>query len=57
MRLESAKILRSDRIQDHNSFDDPEKIIPRKFLQAVMKEGDLQVDMPPASVVLLTLHE
>ena len=57
MKLESAKILRSDRIQDHNSFDDPEKIIPRKFLQAVMKEGDLQVDMPPASVVLITLHE
>jgi len=56
LKLDSGRILHSPRIQDHNSFDDPEKIIPQSFTGAVIKNGELQVMMPPASVVLLTLH-
>jgi alpha-N-arabinofuranosidase len=57
LKLVSGNILQSPRMQDHNSFDEPDKIKPREFLHAVMKGGELQVEMPPASVVVLTLHE
>jgi alpha-N-arabinofuranosidase len=56
LKLEGGRILQSARIQDHNSFDDPDKIKPRTFLGATMKGEELQVEMPPASVIVLTLH-
>lgn len=56
LKLDSGRILHSTSIQDHNSFDEPEKIKPETFTGAVIKNGELQVDLPPASVVLLTLH-
>jgi alpha-L-arabinofuranosidase len=51
----SGRILSSPKIQDHNSFDDPEKIKPVAFNGAELKGDALQVKMPPASVVVLTL--
>jgi alpha-N-arabinofuranosidase len=56
LRPESGRILHSATIQDHNSFDEPEKIQPQIFSGFVMKEGELEVDMPAASVIVLSLH-
>ena len=55
LKLGNCRILQSARIQDHNSFDDPDKISPQTFLGATLKNNELNVSMPPASVVVLTL--
>jgi alpha-N-arabinofuranosidase len=55
--LGSGRILHSAKIQDHNSFDDPEKISPQTFTGASISENILKAELPPASVVVLTLHE
>jgi alpha-L-arabinofuranosidase len=51
----SGRILISAHIQDHNTFEDPEKIKPASFTGASLKNNSLQVKMPPASVVVLAL--
>ncbi|HEY4154576.1 MAG TPA: alpha-L-arabinofuranosidase C-terminal domain-containing protein [Puia sp.] len=51
----SGRILSSPKIQDHNSFDDPDKIKPVPFTGAAIKGSSLQVRLPPASVVILSL--
>jgi alpha-L-arabinofuranosidase len=55
--LASGRILHSSKIQDHNSFDEPEKIKPQIFTGATISQNVLKVELPPASVVVLTLHE
>ncbi len=55
LKLGNGRILQSARIQDHNSFDEPDKILPQSFTGAVIKNNELNVSMPPASVVVLTL--
>ncbi|HCL82655.1 MAG TPA: alpha-N-arabinofuranosidase [Chitinophagaceae bacterium] len=56
LKLENGRILRSARIQDHNSFEEPDKIEPKDFSGAIMKGNELEVDMPPASVIVLALR-
>jgi len=51
----SGRILVSAHIQDHNTFDNPEKIKPATFSDAILKCNALSVKMPPASVVVLEL--
>ncbi len=51
----SGRILVSAHIQDHNTFDNPEKIKPATFSDAILKGNALSVKMPPASVVVLEL--
>ncbi len=55
LKLGNSRILQSARIQDHNSFDEPDKISPHSFTGAEIKNNELNVSMPPASVVVLTL--
>jgi alpha-N-arabinofuranosidase len=50
-----GRILQSQKIQDHNSFEDPEKIKPTTFNGANIKGSSLTVKMPPFSVVVLSL--
>jgi alpha-N-arabinofuranosidase len=57
LKLDSGRILQSAKIQDHNSFDDPDKIKPQSFKQVTIKGNEILVEMPAASVVVLTLHE
>ena len=38
-------------------FDEPDKIKPLVFHGAVIKNGEIIVDMPVASVVVLAIHE
>ncbi|MEO5681525.1 MAG: alpha-L-arabinofuranosidase C-terminal domain-containing protein [Chitinophagaceae bacterium] len=51
----SGRILASARLQDYNSFENPDKIKPAVFNGAGLKGNALQVKLPPASVVVLEL--
>jgi alpha-N-arabinofuranosidase len=51
----SGRVLTSAKLQDHNTFEAPEKIKPALFKGAVLKGKTLSVKMPPYSVVVLEL--
>jgi alpha-L-arabinofuranosidase len=51
----TGRILRSDKLQDHNTFDNPQKIKPAVFNNATLNGNSLSVKMPPFSVVVLEL--
>ena len=51
----SGRILASEKLQDHNTFDQPQKVKPVSFKGATLKGGNLQVVLPPFSVVVLEL--
>lgn len=53
--FQKGRILSSGKIQDHNSFDNPEKITPHTFNSVSIKNKLLQLELPPASVVVLEL--
>src|SRR5450432_9971 len=55
-KLDLARILKSSRIQDHNSFDEPDKIVPVLFQGIELKDNELKISLPPVSVVVLTLR-
>lgn len=46
-------ILKSGKLQDHNTFDKPENIKPVEFKSYQFKQGKLDVELPPFSVVVL----
>lgn len=48
-----ATILTSDKLQDHNTFDDPDKIAITEFKDFKLRNGKLEVNLPPFSVVVL----
>lgn len=51
----TGRILSSAKLQDHNTFEDPEKIKPAAFKGASLKNDVLNVKLPPFSVVVLEL--
>jgi alpha-L-arabinofuranosidase len=51
----TGRILTSEKIQDHNTFDNVEKIKPAVFKNAALKNNSLTVTIPPFSVVVLEL--
>ncbi|MEP6927052.1 MAG: alpha-N-arabinofuranosidase [Ginsengibacter sp.] len=51
----TGRILTSEKLQDHNSFDNPEKIKPALFNNASLSGNTLKLTMPPFSVVVLEL--
>ncbi|HEU4901463.1 MAG TPA: alpha-L-arabinofuranosidase C-terminal domain-containing protein, partial [Flavisolibacter sp.] len=51
----AGRILASGRLQDYNSFDNPNKIKPAVFNGASLSGGTLTVKLPPFSVVVLAL--
>lgn len=51
----TGRILHSDRLQDHNTFENAEKIRPASFNGAGLKNNTLSVKLPPFSVVVLEL--
>ncbi len=55
LKIKNGRILQSPKIQDHNSFEEPEKIKPQLFQGASMKGNELLLTLPPASVVVMTL--
>jgi alpha-N-arabinofuranosidase len=50
-----GRVLRSDKLQDHNSFDNPQKVMPTLFGGAVLKGNSISVKIPPFAVVALEL--
>ncbi len=51
-----GRILTSPQIQDHNTFDNPEKVRPVPFTDFKKTGGRLLVKLPPVSVVVLSLN-
>jgi len=49
----SGSILRSDALQDHNTFEEPEKIKPADYGSVPVKKGTAKLKLPPFSVVVL----
>ena len=54
-RSVSGRIIASKKLQDHNSFNEPDKIRPADFKDAKFSGNSLNVKLPPFSVVVLTL--
>jgi alpha-L-arabinofuranosidase len=51
----SGRILTSAKLQDHNTFENPEAVKPTVFKGATLKGNTLSVKMPPFSVAVLEL--
>lgn len=51
----SGRILTSSKLQDYNTFENPDKVKPAEFKGASLKGNMLNVDLPPFSVVVLEL--
>ncbi|MXN90085.1 alpha-N-arabinofuranosidase [Flavobacterium sp. Sd200] len=49
----TAKIVSSAKLQDHNTFENPNVIAPKDFKDFKFKNGVLSVTLPPFSVVVL----
>ena len=46
-------ILRSNSIQDHNEFDNPEVVSPKPYKGVKIKDREAIVEVPPFSVIVL----
>jgi alpha-N-arabinofuranosidase len=51
----SGRILQSAKLQDFNTFNEPEKVKPAVFSGAKLNGAALNLTLPPFSVVVLTL--
>lgn len=51
----TGRILTADKMNAHNTFDDPDAVKPSKFSSFKLNGNILRVDMPPMSVVVLEL--
>ncbi|MEP6930191.1 MAG: alpha-L-arabinofuranosidase C-terminal domain-containing protein [Flavobacterium sp.] len=49
----SGKIITSKKLQDYNSFENPDKIVPIAFKDFENKKGKLEITIPPFSVIVL----
>ena len=52
----TAEILASSKLQDHNTFDNPNKITPKEFKDFSFKKGKLTLDIPAFSVVVFEIN-
>lgn len=51
----SGRILSSPKIQDYNSFEKPNNIIPKAFNNVKVTGSEMEITLPPFSVVVLNL--
>ena len=51
----SGRILKSDKMQNYNSFENPNKIVPVPYTDAKLEGNKLTVKLPATSVVVLEL--
>jgi alpha-N-arabinofuranosidase len=51
----TGRILRSDKLQNYNSFENPDRIKPAAFNGASLTSNKLKMVLPPFSVVVLEL--
>jgi alpha-N-arabinofuranosidase len=52
----AGRMLSSGKVQDHNTFEDPDRVKPGNFTGATLDGSRLLVKLPPCSVVVLTLR-
>jgi alpha-L-arabinofuranosidase len=52
----NARILTSGKVQDFNSFENPEMIKPGEYKDFSLKKGELKVSLPAVSVVVLEVE-
>ncbi len=52
----SGRILTSAAMNAHNTFENPLSIQPKPFAGAKIRDGRIQVDLPPKSVVVLGIR-
>ena len=55
VRSVTGRILTSEKLQDHNTFEDPNKIKPKTFSDAKLNGSNLELKIPPFSVIVLEL--
>jgi alpha-L-arabinofuranosidase len=51
----TGRILTSSKVQDHNTFENPANVTPKSFKDASILEGNLKINLPPCSVIVLEL--
>jgi len=51
----SGTILTSPKLQDHNTFENPDKIKPQTFSEATLNSDLIKLKIPPFSVIVLEL--
>lgn len=51
----NGRILTSSKVQDYNTFDNPDKISPKQFNGVKQSGSNLKISLPPFSVVVLEL--
>jgi alpha-L-arabinofuranosidase len=51
----TGRILTSERLDAHNTFDEPDQVKPTAFDGATIEDGQLAADIPPRSVIVLEL--
>ncbi len=51
----TGRILNSEKLQDHNSFEAPQKVKPVAFKQAALSGNTLKVTLPAHAVVVLEI--
>jgi alpha-N-arabinofuranosidase len=54
-KFATGRILTSSTLQDHNTFENPDKIKPVAFNDVQLNDNTLKVELPPFSVVVLEL--
>lgn len=55
-KIQNAVILTSKDMKDHNTFENPNKVVPTTFKNAkINKKGELVVEMPKMSIVTLQI--
>jgi alpha-N-arabinofuranosidase len=53
----TGRVLTADELDAHNTFNEPERVKPVSFERASIKEGKLVGDIPPRSVIVLSLKK
>jgi alpha-N-arabinofuranosidase len=49
----TGRILKSPTLQDHNTFEEPNKVQPGSFNELTVKGDNIEFDIPPFSVIVL----
>jgi alpha-N-arabinofuranosidase len=51
----TGRILKSEKLQDHNTFNDANKVAPETFTGATLNGDNITLTAPPFSVIVLEL--
>jgi len=54
--IQNAQVLTSGDMKDHNTFENPNKVVPQPFKDAKISNGKLVVKLPKMSVVTMTIR-